>query len=91
MTRDQLKKSDFVRRRKQYVNVIAEHKLDGSTIPREIHLADGRKYHVELVRDPFSDESWTGSVSCTIYPILVMGTKTLLFDDGRKWYVLMKN
>ena len=87
----QLNKADFVRRRKQFVDVLAEHKLDGTTIPKEIHLADGRHYDVELARDPFADESWTGSIGCMIYPILVKGSKTLLFDDGSKWYVLMKD
>ena len=85
-----LDKADYSRRRKQFVDVPAEHKMDGSTIPKEIHLADGRHYAVELAHDPFSDESWTGSVSCMIYPVLVQGTKTLLFDDGIRWYVLMK-
>ena len=42
----------FQRRRKQFVEVVAEHKLDGTTLPKTIILADGRHFEVEI-QSPF--------------------------------------
>ena len=98
-------RDDFTGRRKQFVEVVAEHKLDGGTYPVTIILADGRRYDVELARDPFSSDEDEGTL--TVYPIRVRGKQdrqsrtesakntdkdgTYLFECANRWYVLMKS
>ena len=95
---------DLSGRRKQYVEVVAEHKLDGMTSPVTVILSDGRRYDVELARDPFSSEESEGVL--TVYPIRARtgedgatnadapthsaGEGTYLFECAHRWYVLMK-
>ena len=101
-----LTKDDFSRRRKQFVEVVAEHKLDGSTLPRTIILADGRRYEVEIYKDPFSTELAGETELVTVYPIRraaqhseiseklhspqQKSDPTYLFECAQRWYVLMK-
>lgn len=101
-----LTKDDFSRRRKQFVEVIAEHKLDGTTLPKTIILADGRRYEVEIYRDPFSTELAGETEQVTVYPVCRAvehsddpekahlpprkSDPTYLFECAQRWYVLMK-
>ena len=59
----------YQRRRKQFVKVIAEHKLNGTTLPRTIILADGRHYAVEIHGEPFTMELAGEDGQVTVYPI----------------------
>ena len=97
----------YQRRRKQFVEVVAEHKLDGSTLPKTIILADGRHFEVEMHGDPFRLELAGENGQVTAYPIRrVSGDMshaeiaassqnkddlTYLFESSKRWYVLMKS
>lgn len=96
----------YKRRRKQFVEVLAEYKLDGTTLPRMITLADGRRYEVEICGEPFSMDSTRETGKVTVYPIRRAGGSsdkaelaasdhrkgnlTYLFESSQRWYVLMK-
>ena len=89
----------YQRRRKQFVEVVAEHKLDGTTLPRMIILADGRQYSVEIHGEPFTMELAGEDGQVTAYPIQRTeaaptkreeGELTYLFECSKRWYVLMK-
>ena len=97
----------YQRRRKQFVEVVAEHKLDGSTFPKTIILADGRHFDVEIYGEPFRLELTGEDGQVTAYPIRrVTGNtqhaeiassnqtkdgRTYLFESSKRWYVLMKS
>ena len=97
----------FQRRRKQFVEVVAEHKLDGTTLPKTIILADGRHFEVEIHGEPFRLELCGEDGQVTAYPICrVTGDihyaeiaapcqnksdQTYLFESSKRWYVLMKS
>lgn len=96
----------YQRRRKQFVEVVAEYKLDGTTLPRMITLADGRRYEVEICGEPFSLSPTGETRKVTVYPIRRAGGNsdkakfaasdhrkgnlTYLFESSQRWYVLMK-
>ena len=89
----------YQRRRKQFVEVVAEHKLDGTTLPKTIILADGRQYAVEIGGEPFTMELTGEDGPVTAYPIHrtevttskhEKGELTYLFECSKRWYVLMK-
>lgn len=77
-------------RRKQYVEVVAEHKVDGSVIPRTVILVNGPQFQVELYRDPAVTEASGGRERHITYPICANGVKTFLYEENGRWYVLMK-
>lgn len=77
-------------RRKQYVEVVAEHKVDGSVIPRTVVLVNGPQFQVELYRDPAVTEASGGRERHITYPIRANGVKTFLYEENGRWYVLMK-
>lgn len=97
-----LTSSEYARRRKQFVEVVAEHKIDGSILPKTVVFADGRRFNVELCRDPFSAVMAEGAARTVIYPIRLHKehiesdpsppdkSESYLFTSAGRWYVLMK-
>ena len=76
-------------RRKQLVNVEATHMIDGSIELKKIIMADGQSFEIEASQDPYSEKAKpTGTVHR--YPITIHGQQTYLFEDGGRWWVLMK-
>ena len=88
------------------MEVIAEHKLDGTTLPKTIILADGRHFTVEIYGEPSAIELAGETRQVTAYPIHradgdmdnaeiaaqkhKIGERTYLFESSKRWYVLMK-
>ena len=81
------------------MEVVAEHKLDGTTLPKTIILADGRQYSVEIHGEPFTMELAGEDGQVTVYPIQrteaaamkhEKGKLTYLFESAKRWFVLMK-
>ncbi|MBR4472982.1 MAG: hypothetical protein IKS55_05045 [Oscillospiraceae bacterium] len=97
-----LTSSEYARRRKQFVEVVAEHKIDGSILPKAVVFADGQRFDVELCRDPFSAILAEGDIQTVIYPIRHHKehiesdpsppdrSESYLFACAGRWYVLMK-
>ena len=59
----------FQRRRKQFVEVVAAHKLDGSVCPQAIILSDGRRYEIDKYHDPRPAAFEDDGSPVTVYPI----------------------
>ena len=79
---------EYRRRRKQFVEVIAAHGLDGSVRPQTIVLADGRKFDIEKHHDPRPAKD--AGRPALAYPVWTKGEMTYLFEAGGRWWVLMK-
>ena len=80
----------YKRRRKQFVEVIASHKLDGSVCPQTIILADGRQYDIDKYHDPRPAGIEDTGNQIMIYEVWMKEEKTYLFEAGGRWWVLMK-
>ena len=80
----------FQRRRKQFVEVVAAHKLDGSVCPQTIILSDGRQHHIDKYHDPHSAEIEGAGKPVMVYPVWMKGEQTCLFEADGRWWVLMK-
>lgn len=80
----------YQRQRKQYVEVVAVHKLDGSVCPQTIILADGRQYDIEKYHDPRLVKIKGSGTSAMIYEVWMKGEQTVLFEADGRWWVLMK-
>ena len=80
----------YQHRRKQFVEVIAAHKLDGSVCPQTIILSDGRRYDIDKYRDPRSAGIEGGTKQVLVYPVWTKEKMTYLFASDGRWWVLMK-
>ena len=69
---------DFARR-KQYVEVVATHYIDGSVRPQKIVLATGPVYEIEDSRE-----------AARRYVVKIKGKETYLYETGGRWFVEMK-
>ncbi len=77
-------------RRKQYVEVIATHHIDGSTRPQQIIFAAGPIYDIEEVLKVARAKTRTTREIAKCYSIRVKGRETCLYEDGGRWFVEMK-
>ena len=74
-------------RRKQYVEVVATHYIDGGVRPQKIVLATGQVYDVEDSR-----EASRGKAPTTRYlrVVKIKGRETCLYEASGRWFVEMK-
>ena len=90
-----LNSPEYARRRKQFVEVIAAHKLDGSVCPKTVIFADGRQFDIDMYRAPIPAVISDSREHVTVYPIRrddgsANAEKSYLFESESRWYVLMK-
>ncbi len=78
-------------RRKQYVEVLATHRIDGSVRPQTITFAAGPQYDIEEVKKVGRTKDATTHEIALRYTIVVKGKETFLFEDEGRWFVLMRN
>ncbi len=78
-------------RRKQYVEVLATHRVDGTVRPRTIVLSGGPSYEIEEVRSVCRARTHSSREVALRYTVRVNGQETFLFDDDGRWFVEMKN
>ncbi|ANU55316.1 hypothetical protein I5Q82_03105 [Acutalibacter muris] len=78
-------------RRKQYVEVIATHHIDGSVRPQQIIFAQGPIYDVEDVKGVTKVKTTSTLEIANRYSVVVTGKETYLYEDCGKWFVLMKS
>jgi hypothetical protein len=77
-------------KRKQYVEVLATHHIDGTVRPRTIILADGPMYEIDEVKSVNRAKTQrTGEVALR-YTIKIKNQETYLYDDSGRWFVEMK-
>ena len=76
-------------RRKQFVEVLAIHGIDGSIEPKRITLASGKQYDIDTSKDPCMVGN---KLESTIrqYAVTIHGHTTSLYERGGRWWVLIK-
>ena len=76
--------------RKQYVEVIATHRIDGTVRPQKITFAAGPIYDITEARPPNRTITPRTGESALAYPIRVGKKETTLYEDGGRWFVMMR-
>ncbi len=77
-------------RRKQYVEVIATHHIDGSVRPQKIIIIAGPTFDVEDVKGVTKVKTVSTLEIANRYTVVVKGKETFLYEDCGKWFVEMK-
>ena len=77
-------------RRKQYVEVNVDHKIDGSIEPQRITLCGGQTFPVDEVKKVMKVAILSEFPTTTCYTVVVKGKETFLYEDGGRWFVRMK-
>ena len=76
-------------RRKQYVEMVATHHIDGSVRPQKIVLATGPVYEIEDSREAARQGPHHGELARR-YVVKIKGKETYLYETGGRWFVEMK-
>lgn len=76
-------------RRKQFVEVSMNCLIDGTIELKKITMANGDTFEIDESLDPYSSQSKPEGILHR-YPITVRGKSTYLYEDGGRWWVLMK-
>ncbi len=76
-------------RRRQNVEVNADHDIEGNVVPQKITLKDGRVFHIEKVKGVAKVAILSQFATTTQYTVKIKGRETSLYEDGGKWFVEM--
>lgn len=74
-------------REKCYVEVVADHDVDGGVTPLAIYWADGRCFTVDRVEDKRYAASMKVGGHGLRYAVYIEGKPKHLWHDGERWYV----
>ncbi len=77
-------------RRKQYVEVVATHFIDGAVRPQKIVLATGPVYEIEDSREAAPGKAHTTGELARRYIVKIKGKETFLYETSGRWFVEMK-
>ena len=77
-------------RRKQYVEVVATHYIDGSVQPQKIILATGPVFDIEDSREAAPGKACITGELAQRYVVKIMGKETYLYETNGRWFVEMK-
>lgn len=77
-------------RRKQYVEVVATHYIDGSTRPQKIILATGSVFEIEDSREITPGKACITEELARRFMVKIKGKETRLYETGGRWFVEMK-
>lgn len=77
-------------RRKQYVEVVATHYIDGSVRPQKIVLATGPVYEIQDSREAAPGKAHTMGELAKRYVVKIKGKETFLYEASCRWFVEMK-
>ena len=77
-------------RRKQYVEVIATHHVDGQVRPQLIRIPLLGDYEITEVKRVGTTKDFTTNEIAKRYTIMVKGKETSLYEDSGRWFVLLK-
>ena len=76
-------------RRKQFVEVVVSHRVDGTVAPQKVIMTGGQTFDIETSEDPYAAKTKpTGAVHR--YPVTIKGKETYLYEDDGRWWVLLK-
>lgn len=77
-------------RRKQYVEVLATHYIDGTVRPRTIIMASGPVFEIDEVRNVTRAKTRRTGETALRYTVRIGKKETFLFCDDGRWFVEMK-
>ena len=77
-------------RRKQYVEVVVTHYIDGSVRPQKIVLATVPVYESEDCREAVRGKAHTTGEIAHRYVVKIQGKVTYLYETSGRWFVEMK-
>lgn len=77
-------------RRKQYVEVLATHRIDGTVRPRTIIMADGPCFEIDDVKSVTRTKTRYSGEVVLCYTVRIRGKETRLYNDDDRWFVEMK-
>ena len=77
-------------RRKQYVEVVATHYIDGAIRPQKIVLATGPVYEIEDSREAAPGRAHSTGELARRYIVKIKGKETCLYETGGRWFAEMK-
>ena len=77
-------------RRKQYVEVVVTHCIDGSVRPQKIVLATGPVFEIEDCHEAVRGKAHTTGELAHRYVVKIKGKETYLYETGGRWFVEMK-
>lgn len=74
-------------KRKQYVEVVACHGIDGSVSPRTITIVGGDTFTIQSASQPKEDFDHRSTLR---YRVRIRGKDTYLYRCNGRWFVEMK-
>lgn len=77
-------------RRKQYVEVVATHYVDGEVRPRTISIPLVGEFDIQEVKRVGWTKEHTSNGIARQYTIVVKGKEWYLYEDSGRWFVLMR-
>jgi hypothetical protein len=72
---------------KVYLTVLAEHRRDGTVLPRAFYWVDGQKYEIDRVRDAKPCAATKAGGHGIRYAVAINGRERYLFREGDRWFV----
>lgn len=72
---------------KVYLTVLAEHRHDGTVLPRALYWADGRKYEIDRVKDARPCAATNVGGHGIRYTAVIGGQERFLFREGDRWFI----
>ena len=78
-------------RRKQYVEVVACHGIDGSVSPQAITIVGGKTYQIESASQPKESFDPLLDRDAIRYRVRIHGKDTFLYRSRERWFVEMKD
>lgn len=78
-------------RRKQYVEVVACHGIDGSVSPQTITIVGGKTYQIESASQPKENFDSLLDMDAIRYRVRIHGKDTFLYRSRERWFVEMKD
>lgn len=77
-------------RRKQYVEVVVTHCIDGSVQPQKILLANGPAFEIEESREAVNIQDSITREPARRFVVKIRGKETFLYEASGRWFVEMK-
>jgi len=77
-------------RRKQYVEVLVRHGIDGTVQPKTIVMANGPSYKIDRVKGISRAKTPHPGEAVLRYTILIGSHETYLYEDNGRFYVEIK-
>ncbi len=72
---------------KVYLTVLAEHRRDGTVLPRTLYWADGRRYEIDRVKDARPCAAPNVGGHGIRYTAVISGQERHLFREGDRWFI----